>query len=406
MGDVFPAKGVDAIICPMRILFIILALVMQLWAVDSSEPTLNNKPRTADVLKGTVVHVFENFVTDNTTIQRIAKVRLLNAPQDKESLVIVDIPLSVNIYQGDQVLINKVEHSETFDMGDSFDSTYVFSDFARDHAVVFILASFCILLFFINRASLYPALLIGANLLLIGGVLPLLLMLGQPIVVWLFILLFFAVNGYMLQYVLPSKKFILALTVSCASSLLLMICYTFFSLWAHVQEYTYLQKMIPGTVAQNLVAVDALALAIANFFITFYVVLFVIRVSYVHTIYDNVKIAALRVFYIYFLLGVGLSLPTVIFSVSNDLGTAALFNYMPFVLTLLKMSFLFWGTCSATVLYLFLYYINNKHYFQKHIIIPAEGKKQQVDVQRIVSGTKLQAANPRRRSIKKKANRR
>ncbi len=392
----------------MRILIILFILFTQLWAAEQGEVKATNKPRTTEVLKGTVVHVFENFITENVSLQRIAKVRLINAPRDKENLVIVEIPQNIIVVQGDRVLINKVENSETFDMGDSFDNSYLFSDFARDHAVVLVLSSLCILLFFINKASLYPALLIGANMVLIGVLLPALLTLGHPSIPWVFLLIFLAANGGLLWQVLPSKKFILALSVSSVATMLMMLAYTLFTYWAHVQEYVFLQKMMPGTMSQGLVPVDALALAMANFFIAFYVVLFVIRVSYVHTIYDNVKIAALRLFYIYFLLGVGLSLPAFIYAVANDIGSAALFNYVPFVLTIVKISFLFWGTLGATILYLFFFYINNKHYFQKHIIIAAEGKTQAVDVQRIVAGHRAQIYNAQahKPKVKKKTRRR
>lgn len=384
----------------MRILIFIVLFLMQTWAANIAEGAPSNNPHTAEVLKGTVVHVFENFITSNATMQHIAKVRLINAPRDKENLIIVEIPPAVTVEQGDRVLINKVENSETFDMGDSFDNSYVFKDFARDHAVVLVLASLCILLFFVNRASLYPALLIGANLVLIGVLLPALLLIGHPLIPWVFLFVFLAANGGLLWQVLPSKKFALALSVSSVATVLLMITYSLFTCWAHVQEYIFLQKMLPGTTAQGLVPVDALALAMANFFIAFYVVLFVIRVSYVHTIYDNVKIAALRLFYIYFLLGAGLSLPVFIYGVFNELGADTLFNYVPFVLMIVKISFLFWGTLAAVILYLFFFYISNKHYFQKHIIIPAEGKKQQVDVQRIVTDHRAQLYNAQARMMR------
>jgi hypothetical protein len=385
-------------------LLIVSLLYLQAWSV-AAEREIANKPRTAEVLKGTVVHVFENFVTDNASLQRVAKVRLINASRDKDNLVIVDIPKNILLVQGDRVLINKVENSETFDMGDTFDNTYVFKDFARDHAVILVLSSFCLLLFFINRASFYAALLIGANLVLIGVLLPAMLSLNHGSIPWVFLGLFLAANGGLLWQVLPSKKFVLALSVSSVATVLIMVVYSFFASWAHLQEYVFLQKMLPGTLAQGLIEVDSLALAIANFFIAFYVVLFVIRVSYVHTIYDNVKIAALRLAYIYFLLGIGLALPVFIYGLANELGPETIFNYMPFVLTIVKISFLFWGTLVSTILYLLFFYINNKHYFQKHIIIPAEGKKQQVDVQRIITDQRVQIYNAQQRPTKKRKKR-
>ena len=382
-------------------------------AADITEPDLlpaNNKPHTAEVLKGTVVHVFEDFVSVNNSVQHLAKVRLNNQTDTKENLVIVEIPASASVTQGDRVLVNKVENSETFGMGDSFDLSYVFRDFARDYFVIIVLASFMLLLFFINKASLYPALLVAANLFLLGVILPLALQINHPIIPWLFLGLFIAANSGLLWYVLPSKKFKIALGSTVASTTLLMVSYTLFANWAHVTEYAYLQKILPGTLSQGLLPIDALALAIAHFFLTFYVTLFLVRVSYVHTIYDNVKILTFRVFFIYFLIAAGLLLPTYVYAMANDIGLSALCNCMPFVFILMKLSFMFWGTLSAVLLYLFFFYINNKQYFQKHIHIPAAGTLKQIDVQRILSDQKANAytaiVSPKKKkrtiSVKKK----
>ncbi len=351
-----------------RKLFLILLLIAGLSALELKD---KYKIQPVDILKGTIMHVFEDIV-DSGNVQantspvvrpKIAKTRINSEPDQELSLIELD---TNKVKMGDQILIAKLDSSNNFGLGDSFEDKLVFVDFARDHFIYWLLLPLLLLLSaFSNKKTMFAIIPLLTNVLLIFAILPLCFTLKIP--VFYFCIIFIAANTYLGKYIFNSERFVLANMTAIPVVFITGLLYAGFAHLAKIDEAGYIIKNTLLTITNNTPNLDLPIIIIAGYLIYLYTSLFFISVTYRRNLYLNFSNAVWLITLLYFLLFTGLNLPTIMYFYYNGLGLFHLFNFLPFCQLLIKFMFLYWGNIFCCLFYLLSFYLKHKQHFQKHI---------------------------------------
>jgi len=330
-----------------------------------------------DLVSGKVVHIFENFVTDQEPSQLIAKVKL-KEPIANNDFALVEINNS-QIKVGDNVLLKKIGNFEDFGMGDSFDPSFEYFGFARNSYISFLLFSFLVLFILNNKRTFILTLTIMLNVLFLIFLLPWFINNNIPLIFFLF--LFLAANSYLFMKIFPQRKYLYALYSALGSILITIFIYERFAFLAKLHDHQLIQKTIFFGTTIPLNTFDSLALIVSGFYIFIFTTYNFINISYKETIYENFVQATFKLMLFYFFLIIGLTLPLINYYQFNSLGLEYLFNNYEYIKLFSKLAFLFWGNFLCFLLFVIFFYINNKQYFHHYQTTdPSQKKESTFDV--------------------------
>lgn len=336
------------------------------------------------MLKGTIVHVFEDFSSgEQRSGTRIAKAKI-NQGENSEIVLIEVPPKPLKI--DDVIYIAKMDSPETFGLGDSLEYKLTFVDFARDHYAIFMLLVLIFLAAFANKKSSRSIKLFFINLFMILVLLPLCLKFKIPL--FIFALLFLGANTYFLSFILESNKYKLAVFNAIPVSIFNGLLYDIFCRIAKINEYTSIKDRVLLPSSVNFAEVNVLTMIVASFFIYLFTSLFFIRHTFKENLYENFSIAVWKITLVYSFLILGLNLPTIMFFTYNGLGFFNLFNYFDFSLSFFKLMFLYIGNILCCLSYLTVFYYKHKQYFQKHLQINEHVTNKELDLTDMLSQRK------------------
>lgn len=342
-----------------------LSILLVIFSVAFTEEPIKTKPQAIEMLKGTVIHVFEDFTPNNQkTMSRIAKARISQG--ENSEIVLIEVPPKpINI--DDRIYIAKMDSPETFGLGDSLEYKLTFIDFARDHYALILLSVLVLLTVFANKKSARQIKLFCTNLLLILIILPLFLKFKIPL--FIFALLFLGINAYFFYFIFESNKYQVAVLTALPASIFTGLLYTLFSRMARINEYETLQENLLLPTVVNFPEVNVISMVIASFFIYFFTSLFFIRHTFKENLYSNFSTTVWKITLIYSFIILGFHLPTLMFFIYNGLGFFNLFNYFNFSLSFFKLMFLYLGNILCCLSYLTVFYYKHKQHFQRHLQI-------------------------------------
>jgi hypothetical protein len=342
-----------------------LSILLVIFSIAVTEEPIKTKPQAIEMLKGTVIHVFEDFTPNNQkTTNRIAKARISQG--ENSEIVLIEVPPKP-IRIDDRIYIAKMDSPETFGLGDSLEYKLTFIDFARDHYAIILLSVLILLAAFANKKSARQIKLFCANLLLILVILPVFLKLKIPL--FIFVLLFLGLNTYFLYYVFESNKYQLAVLTALPVSIFTGILYKIFAHIARINEYETLQENLLLPTVTNFSEVNIISMIIASFFIYLFTSLFFIRHTFKENLYSNFSTTIWKITLVYLFIILGFHLPTLMFFSYNGLGFFNLFNYFNFSLSFFKLMFLYLGNILCCLSYLTVFYYKHKQHFQRHLQI-------------------------------------
>jgi hypothetical protein len=340
----------------MKKYFLVVFFVF--WAVSLAiEPV---RLDSNQIVKGTVVHIFEDFANPQDP-QRIAKVKIANAPANKD-LSLVDVSGNMSLTQGDSILISQVQTADTFGMGDSFESKFAFLDFARDNGVWVVLGSLAVLMFLANTAMLLPV----AG---IGGLLTMLVLVAA-LTHWrvpeLYTILVVLIGSMGIIHILfPTRKYWVVVVTTVAGVLLTTLFYNVACHALHLDNYLWISRtsLVP-LVTEGLVRVQRLGFVLAASFLYAITMIFFVRISSYFHILDAFRRGVVGLLGIYLPLAIGITLPMTMLYSLNGLDSLYLFNYVPFVSMVVFFTLLLWGNILTFALYsfwLYVYFRRNPH---------------------------------------------
>lgn len=374
-------------------------VVLFISSVTIAEEPIEMGSKAIEMLKGTVIHVFDDISNKDTKgYNKVAKVRVRQ--NGTSEIVLLDVPPK-DIKINDSIYIAKLDSPETFGLGDNLEYKLQFIDFARDHFAIFIVVPFILLFAVANKKSRREIQLFFINILLLVVVLPLFLKIKIPL--FIFLIIFLGINSFFLYYILGSNKYILTLYTVIPVSIFMGIVYKIFNYTARVNEYQMIKDKILLPSYSNFMQLDTLSIIVAGFFIYLFTTILFVRHTFKDNLYVNFSVAAWKVTVLYSLLILGLHLPTINFFIVNGLGFFNLFNYAPFAVSFFKLMFIYWGNILCYACYLTVFYFKNREHFQKNIQIrEPQARNQGMDLTAIINQRKETKYNEPLPKIKQK----
>lgn len=338
-----------------KILFIVLCLLVASISRAGNVVLDNNQ-----IVRATVVHIFEDF-SGKDALQKIAKVKISGTPANKE-LSLVEISSNISLKQGESIIISQLQKSDTFGMGDSFESKYTFVDYAKDSVVFWLLLSLLLpLILLLNRQAWPVASIIFVDLLLLGLVFLLFSFWRLP--EYLFIIIFIGCNLYLFRVFYPSRKYWLGAFASTVSLICAGLFYTFLIKRFHLSETAWIANSSSYSLSSGLIpSSDSIAWVVLAFFIYQTTTQLFIRVSSQYRLVDSLRMGLVSLSTLYFFLGAGLLFPVLASFLANGLETLYLFNYFPFALNVVKLIVMFWGNFLSLSLYVLSIYLYRRKY--------------------------------------------
>jgi len=308
---------------------------------------------TYTYLRGTVVHV----LSDHT--QQLARIRLDN-PGTKE-FVLIDM-LETKLKSGDRILLRKTAETANYGIDSYFEEEFEFLDFTRDRSVILLLLIWLPGLLLINKKTWPQAAAISLNLLLFIFGLPLAL----PNYLFPFILVFYILNSLLAYFLLPSGKTVPAIAAALAGSSISGLIYAWLIRSFQLNPLQYLAQSVGSTYFNFPAYTDIYILIIMSFYLCIFSTVFLLKVSFRHSLYNNIRLFFFQNFLLFMFLTFGLLLPCILYFHLNHLPLLYLFNYPPFIYPLVKLLLCLLAVQLSSFMYFIYYYSKNRPAFEKY----------------------------------------
>lgn len=380
---------------------IFIPILFFIFSFVHAEPEqLVSKPQALEMLKGTVIHVFEDVTSgQEKNYNRVAKTRIYQ--DGTPEIVLIDVP-ETPVKIDDKIYIARLDSPQTFGLGDTLEYKLSFVDFARDNYAIFILLPLLLLLIFANKKAKKTIELFFLNIVLILVFLPLCVKFHIPTFLWAII--FLSLNTYAFFQIFPSPKYQLAVYTAMPTSLLVGFIYSLFNSSAKINEYQIIKNSTLMPANLNLANIDWLTILVSSFIIYLFTSILFIRHTFKENLYTNFSNTVWKITLLYTFIILGLHLPTFIYFIVNGLGFFNLFNYLPFAQSFFKFMFVYLGNVLCCLAYLTAFYYKHKQFFQKHLQIKEQKwNTHNMDLTAIVSQRKETKYNEPLPQAKKKA---
>ncbi|MDR1996909.1 MAG: hypothetical protein LBQ83_01095 [Candidatus Margulisbacteria bacterium] len=349
--------------------------------------------------RGTAAHILEDQDAENP--RRLVKVRLDKNSQ--KDIVLIEMPDGQRLQVGDRILVRKIDDNFNYGLDSSFEEKFVFWDFARDRALwltLFILGPGLLL---VNKKTGLYIVAILSNILLLFFILP--FCLNRQIHLFWFILLFYLSNTLLAYFLLNSQKILPAAGAALVGSAASGVVYALLIRAFHLAPFKQLGQSAGFAFFNFSPYTDVYILIVMCFYLCLFVTIFLLRVSFHHSLYQNIQLFFFKNTLLFFFIAAGLLLPYSLYFQLNNLGLFYLFNYAPFIYLFEKLALCLLAIQLSCLAYSLYYYAQNRPAFDRQAALrelKAAPAVKPVSLRRILQEhQQIPPKKPRRRKGKK-----